>query len=106
VAIGGASRTVTFDEEAGRFEVDIPSAGSAVMNVRLRGTTLSILHTDVPRTMRGQGVGETLARAALEHARTRGWTIRPYCPFVAGFIARRQEYASMVDPSFVPAGDA
>jgi hypothetical protein len=106
VTVGGASRTVTFDEKAGRFELDIPPAGTAEMEVRRSGTTLSILRTEVPQTMRGEGVGETLARAALEHARTRGWILRPYCPFVAGFVAHHPADAAMADPSCSPARDA
>ena len=82
------------------FELDLGPLGVADMNARLAGDTLSILHTEVPVAMRGQGVGEGLAAAALDYARERGWAVRPYCPFVTGFIDRRPAYAGLVDPSF------
>jgi predicted GNAT family acetyltransferase len=27
-------------------------------------------------------------------------TVKPYCPFVAGYIRRHTEYADLVDPEF------
>ena len=103
--VGGVSRAVTIDEETRRIEIDIPSAGTAVMEFRLAGTRLSMLHTEVPETLRGQGIGDTLAAAALSHARSRGWTVKPYCPFVSGYIDRHPDYAGLVDPSFTRRSD-
>ena len=105
VEVGGVARAVTIDEEARRIEIDIPSAGTAVMEFRLAGTRLSMLHTEVPEALRGQGIGDALAAAALSHARSRGWTVKPYCPFLSGYIDRHPEYGGLVDPSFTRRGN-
>jgi predicted GNAT family acetyltransferase len=99
IDIGGVPRAVTIDEENGRFEVDL-EAGTAVMTFRRTGQVLSILHTEVPESMRGRGIADALARAVLQQAVTRRWTVKPHCPFVSGYIQRHAEYADLLDPSF------
>lgn len=106
IQAGAQRRPVTIDEDAGRFEIDLGSSGVGEMVFRRRGSVLSILHTGIPESMRGQGIGGALVRAGLDYARSRGWTIEPHCPFVAAFIGQHPEFAGIVDPSFTPKEDA
>jgi uncharacterized protein len=53
------------------------------------------VHTDVPPSIEGHGVGSRLVTAALDDARRAGRHVVPQCPFVAGFIERHPEYASL-----------
>lgn len=53
-------------------------------------------HTVVPVELRGGGVAAQLAQAALEHARSEGWTVVPDCSFIEKYIARHPEYQSLL----------
>ena len=48
--------------------------------------TLDLQHTVVPESERGRGVGESLVRAAVDHARSEGVQIVPTCPFVQAWL--------------------
>ena len=54
------------------------------------------MHTEVPKELNGRGIGSALARGLLDIARTQGLTVKPLCPFVAGYIAKHPEYADLV----------
>jgi predicted GNAT family acetyltransferase len=98
-AVDGRTLPVEVDADAGRFEL---RAGDEVafLDFSVAGTAFSLNHTEVPRALRGRGLGEALAAAALRYARSRGMTVRPYCPFVSAYIKRHPEYRPLVDPSF------
>ena len=44
----------------------------------------------------GQGIGGTLARAALDFARAEKLKVVPMCQFIAAFIKRHHEYRDLV----------
>jgi predicted GNAT family acetyltransferase len=58
--------------------------------------TLDLQHTVVPEAARGRGVGESLVRAALSHARERGVRIVPSCPFVAAYLTEHPDERELV----------
>jgi uncharacterized protein len=99
VSIDGADAPVTIDIERSRFEVDINGA-VGVITIQMRGNVLSLLHTEVAGALRGKGVGDGLARAALDYARQEGLEVEPYCPFVSAYIRRHPDYADLVAPGF------
>jgi predicted GNAT family acetyltransferase len=53
-------------------------------------------HTGVPDAFRGQGVGLSLVRRAVEDARSAGKTIIPLCPFAAAQFRRHPEWADVL----------
>ena len=99
VTLDGPVRSLPIRRTNERFEVRLDDE-AAVLEYRLRGTVLSVTHTEVPEALRGQGIGEALARVALDDARARGMTVKPYCPFVARYIESHPEYCDLVDPGF------
>ena len=52
--------------------------------------------TEVFADFSGQGHAATLARGALDDARTRGLAVRPSCPYVASYIDKHPDYADLV----------
>jgi uncharacterized protein len=99
VELDGQPRPIVIDADAG--EIAVRAAGSAgTVKFRLRDSTLSLIHTEVAPALRGKGVAEALARAALAYARGHGLTVKPYCPFVASYITRHPEYQDLIDPDF------
>ena len=102
VVLDGPVRALAIVRTADRFEIR-DGEDVAFLTFRGRGSAMSILHTEVPPSLRGQGLGEALAEAALDDAGKRGMTVKPYCPFVARYIEHHPEYRALVDPAFSPA---
>jgi len=68
----------------------------AVLTYRRRDGEIELLHTEVPPTLEGKGIGSALARTALEYARDHGLRVVPICRFVQAYIRDHPEYASLV----------
>jgi predicted GNAT family acetyltransferase len=81
--------------EQTRFEAQIGDS-IAIAQYRLSGKTMTFTHTEVPEALQGQGVGSSLVKAALEHARTQNYKVGPLCQYVAEYIQRHPEYADLV----------
>jgi len=92
-ATSGAVRNNT---AANRFEIEA-NGELAVSSYIIRGNTIYFTHTEVPPSMEGKGIGNTLARASLDYAREHKLRVVPRCPFIAAFIKRHQEYQDLVD---------
>jgi predicted GNAT family acetyltransferase len=78
-----------------RFEVDVdglPAVAEYVMN----GDTITFTHTHVPAHHQGQGIGESLAKAALDSARERHLKVVPQCAFIAAYIEAHPEYKDLL----------
>ncbi|MFS0701595.1 benzoate/H(+) symporter BenE family transporter [Cellulomonas sp. 179-A 4D5 NHS] len=61
-----------------------------------RGGALVLTHTEVEDAAAGHGVGSSLARFALDQARSEGVPVVPLCPFVREYVERHPEYADLV----------
>jgi predicted GNAT family acetyltransferase len=58
---------------------------------------IDFTHTFVDEHLRGQGVADELARAALTYAREQHLKVRTSCTFMAGFVQRHHaEYADLL----------
>jgi predicted GNAT family acetyltransferase len=84
------------NEAENRFEVELNGALAQTQYVH-RGRKILFTHTEVPPAFEGQGVGNALARAALDYAKREGLRVVPLCPFIAAFIKRHKEYQSLVE---------
>lgn len=49
-------------------------------------------HTEVDESLRGQDVGKSLVEAVVEHARAKGRSIVPVCPFVRAEMDRNETF--------------
>ena len=86
-----------------RYEVlaDGELAGYAQYHLRRRGR-IAFVHTEIDESYEGLGLGSRLARAALDDARAQGLVVKPYCPFMAGFIERHpDEYGDLMAPEML-----
>jgi len=79
-----------------RFEAEV-NGELAVAQYRLEGNKLVLTHTEVPPALRGQGIAQALAKAALQSAREKNRRVEPVCPFMSAYIKRHPEYQDLVD---------
>lgn len=81
--------------QSGQFELE-QNGHIANLDYMLDSKVLTLLETTVPDALRGTGIGETLARTALDWAREHGLKVDVICPFVFAFIHEHPEYADLV----------
>ncbi|RSK44069.1 GNAT family N-acetyltransferase [Hymenobacter rigui] len=58
---------------------------------------IDFTHTYVDEPLRGKGVGEELAKAALTYARQQQLRVRTSCPFMQQYVERHPEYAELLE---------
>jgi len=80
-----------------RYEARIDGDLAAFLEYRLAGTQIVLIHTEVDPAFGGRGVGSAIARGALDDVRARGLRVVAECTFVAGWIAKHDDYADLVD---------
>ena len=87
--------TVTDNDAAHQFEAQVDDQLARLVYERTGGRIV-LIHTEVPDTLSGRGIGSRLARFALEDARARRLRVVPRCPFVRAYIERHPEYRGLV----------
>jgi predicted GNAT family acetyltransferase len=70
-----------------------------VLQYRLVGAHMHIVHTAVPAPVANRGIGAQLMRAALHFAREQGRQVEPSCSFARAFLQRHAEYADLWRPA-------
>jgi uncharacterized protein len=75
------------NESEQRFELE-RDGEQAVLEYARTPTALVLIHTGVPSSMRGGGVGGKLVEAAVADARRRGLRIVARCPFAREYLRR------------------
>ncbi len=78
-----------------RFATNVDGV-EAVLDYHREGDFMVITHTGVPDAIGGRGVAGQLTRAAFEHARAEGWSVRPACSYAAGWAERHPEYSQLL----------
>jgi predicted GNAT family acetyltransferase len=90
-------QTVQENAHASRYEAVDESGVLAgfVDYVDHRGNRV-LVHTEVDDAFEGQGVGSTLARAALDQSLESGLGVVVTCPFIKTWVEKHPEYADRV----------
>lgn len=78
--------TATSEGHAGELAYSTPAEG-----------VVDFTHTFVEEELRGKGVGEALARAALDYARQHQLRVRTSCKFMAAFVRQHAEFQDLLD---------
>jgi hypothetical protein len=90
---------VVMNEQTHRFEVTLEGETAFAEYSLLKGA-LVLPHTVVPPAFEGKGVGSALAKTALGYARDHDLKVRPFCPFIAGYIKKHPEWQDLLEPEF------
>lgn len=82
--------------ERSRFELEADGHVAEVV-YRLAPGRISFVHTGVPEALSGRGIGSTLAKHVLDHARAEGLRVEIRCSFLESYLRRHPEYSDLVD---------
>lgn len=86
----------TDNAEAQRYEARVDGGLAGFAQYRVEGDRVVFTHTEVDDAYEGQGVGSSLARAALDDVRASGRSVVPECEFIRGWIDKHPAYADLV----------
>ena len=93
------ARMVRDNPALNRYELQLGDATAFAAYSREPGR-VTLIHTEVPKELGGQGVGTALATGALADIRGRDEQVIAKCPFIAAFIHSHKEYQDLLaDPS-------
>ena len=85
------------DEDRSRFKLDV-GGSIAFITYRKSPGAITLVHTEVPPELGGQGVGSKLGRATLDAVRAEGWKLSVECDFVRSFMTKHPEYNDLLAP--------
>ena len=88
---------VTNNQGENRYEARLGGELAGFAAYQLTDELIVFTHTEVDDAYEGKGVGSALAKGALDDVRAMGErTVVPLCPFIKGWIARHDDYRSLV----------
>lgn len=90
---------VVMNTQTSRFEARLGDE-VAFAEYSLEPGVLVLPHTVVPDAFAGRGVASALAVAALTYAREHGLSVKPICPFMAGYIGKHAQWHDLVHADY------
>lgn len=91
---------VSDNPQESRYELKLDGRRVGLVEYRLQGPRIALVHTEVDPALKGQGLGGTLVKAVLDDVRARGLEVNPVCSFVSDYVrAHRDEYLDLVPES-------
>lgn len=89
------------DTDHDRF-VYVEEGIEAELTYRAEDDRLVLIHTGVPETLGGRGIGGRLVRAAVDRARASGETVVPWCPYARAWLENHPDEAAAVTIDWSP----
>jgi predicted GNAT family acetyltransferase len=78
-----------------RFELDVGGTIAFVVYRKSPGA-ITLVHTEVPPELGGQGIGSKLARATLDAVRAQGRKLTVECDFIRNYMTKHPEYNDLL----------
>lgn len=83
------------NQEAKQYQYHIDSY---IPNIEYqkKGNDIALLHTNMPKDLRNQGIGTQLVHDTLEDISQKNMKVVPLCGFVASYINKNPQYKHLV----------
>jgi predicted GNAT family acetyltransferase len=82
---------VVDNPEKQRYEVWLDDRLGGEIRYGRKDGKLVLVHTEIDRSLEGQGLGNVLVQGALDDLRERGIEYTVICPFVAAYLRRHPQ---------------
>lgn len=93
------SHELILNEAENQFEFHLGDQ-KALIEFILSGDKIYLMHTEVPKSLEGRGIGSELVRKTLEHIKKRKLTVQPLCSFVAHYINNHPEWQFLLSEGY------
>lgn len=84
--------------ERGAFELPVQD-GVAFISYRDNDGVISLMHTEVPEDLEGQGIGSALVEKTFHYLEANNLRMVPRCAFVMTYLKRHPEWNRLLDES-------
>jgi predicted GNAT family acetyltransferase len=88
--------TITDADAAQRYEARLQGDLTGFLDYVVKHDRIALIHTEVLPAYQGHGIGESLARFALDDARRRGLRVIVTCQYVRAYVERHPETHDIV----------
>ena len=88
---------IVHDRQASRYDIYVGSSRGGYAEYRLADGVITFTHTVTSPSMRGRGLAARVVGRALDDAKAAGLHVVPQCWYVAQFIDRHPEYATLLN---------
>ena len=88
---------LTINAAENRLELEMEGS-TAFIEYKLSHQKLFLIHTEVPPTLEGKGVGKAIVEKALQYAKDNNDNIVPLCIFVQSYLKRHKEWNDIISP--------
>jgi len=78
-----------------RFEL-VLERGIAFVEFEKRGSTIFLLHTEVPEEMTGQGIASILVKKVFDHLIKEKSGVKYFCPYIKIWLKRHPDYLEKI----------
>ena len=78
-----------------RFETTI-NGQTAFVTYKLRPGVMTVLHTEVPKELEGQGIAAALSGFALAYIAAEKLKLVPLCPYLKSYLHKHPEYLYLI----------
>lgn len=82
-----------------RFELHEDGETAFLMYEKITDS-IRLIHTEVPASLRGKGIGSKLVAGVLRWAEQNKRKVIPICPFVISYLKTHPEHLEVVDESY------
>ena len=83
-------------ENSGTFFIDEAGKKVAQMTYKLEASTMTIDHTLVDESLRGNDIGAQLVNKGVKFAREKGMKIMPVCTYARKLMEKSNEYQDVL----------
>jgi uncharacterized protein len=84
------------NEAEQQLEFQLQSGEKAFVTYRYWGKIIVLMHTEVPQSEEGKGLGSELARQTFEWIRAQKLMAKVFCPFLVVYLKRHPEFLDVV----------
>lgn len=88
VAPAPSDAKLTVDTKQGLFKIEFPNGANGMTAYSRKGHVLDLLHTEIDRAYRGQGLGGWMMELVLEEIERQGLKARPVCTYARSYLDR------------------
>lgn len=81
--------------DEGRFEINFPSGAQGMATYNREGNVLRIIHTEISRSARGQGLGGWMMELVFEEMERLDLKADPVCSYAAQYLSRYQRWSGL-----------